>query len=256
MKSVLSWELLSGGKVYIILFLIFLLIYVAADYPPRKVGGLAWYDPSTTTRPKGDVRSVLEIGWGMGELWQFSFPVVIALAVYLFSYDVGQGLLRTYMLSQVSRTTLFVGKLAAMFIAIFLPMVVSGAFLLALADPTLFLKDPLLVWGDLGLRLLLYLLMMYLMIGFSVLPAVAFKKPLYAFVTPFVVLYALQRARLPEPVPSFIPPVPFLYYENPYDLDLYFRGLARFWGDAWPSLTIATIMLIAAYILFLKMDQP
>jgi hypothetical protein len=256
MRKVFPWELLSGGKPYIILLILFLLMYVATDYPPLGGGGVANYDPKIYPDPfkiedpyRGQVLQIgpaLDIGWNAFEVWWFSFPVVIALAVLLFSYDIDRGLLRTYMLSRASRTSLFIGKLAAMFVAVYIPLVVSGALILALADPTLFLADPLLVWGGLWLTLQGWALMMYVMVGFSVFSAVALKKPLYAFVTPYVAIYAIGMVRLPPEIGNLIPPRPFIFIDH----------VTRFWSDVWPSLATATALLVLSYIIFTRMEQP
>jgi hypothetical protein len=207
--------------------------------------------------PGFNVGSVLRLDWSAGQLWWFVFPVVIALAVLLFSYDIDRGLLRTYMLSQVSQTKLFIGKLTAMFVAVYVPLLVSGALILALADPALFLADPLFVWSHLWLVLLGWALMMYVMIGFSVFAAVTLKKPIYAFITPYVVIYALPSVPFPVDVRLYIPPESFidLYYINPFGQDA--QDIFRlFWSYAWPSIAIATALLALAYVLFIRMEQP
>lgn len=238
MSKVFSWELLSGGKPYIIFILLFLLLYTSTTYGPRIGDGWG-------------------LDWSPGQLWWFVFPVIIALAVLLFSYDIDRGLLRTYMLSQVSQTKLFIGKLTAMFVAVYVPLLVSGALILALADPALFLADPLFVWSHLWLALLGWALMMYVMIGFSVFAAVTLKKPIYAFITPYVVIYALPSVPFPVDVILYIPPVAFrdLYHISfgQYAQDLF---LLFFWSYAWPSIAIATALLALAYVLFIRMEQP
>lgn len=260
MRKVFSWELLSGGKPYIILLILFLLLYVATDYPPRRGGGVH-YDHEVHPDPfKFEyfyLGSVLEIGWTPNEIWWFLFPVIIALAVLLFSYDIDRGLLRTYMLSQAGRTSLFIGKLTAIFVAVYLPLLVSAALILAFADPTLFLADPVLVWDELWLKLLGWAVMMYVMVGFSVFSAVALKKPLFAFVTPYIVIYALGRVRFPYEIRCRIPPAAFIQFVHICLRSPAFRlDLLHAWNDVWPSLAIATALLILAYILFLKMEQP
>jgi len=250
-SKVFLWELKSGGKPYIMLLILFLLIYVATDYPPRKGTG-TYYEPYV------NLLSALDIGWSINEIWWFLFPVVIALAVLLFSYDIDRGLLRTYMLSQASRTSLFIGKLAALFIAVFIPLVVGGVLILAFADPTLFLSDPLFVLNGLWLRLVGWALMMYVMIGFSVFAAVLLKKPLYAFVTPYVVFYALESARIPMSIRTYIPPDSFIQFQfitpgNPaYLIE---HDLLAAWNFNWPCIAVATALLILSYILFIRMEQ-
>jgi ABC-type transport system involved in multi-copper enzyme maturation permease subunit len=249
--KVFLWELKSGGKPYIMLLILFLLMYVATDYPPRTGAG-TYYEPYV------NLLSALNIGWSINEIWWFLLPVVIALAVLLFSYDIDRGLLRTYMLSQASRTSLFIGKLTALFVAVFIPLVVGGALILTLADPTLFLSDPLFVWNGLWLRLVGWALMMYVMIGFSIFPAVLLKKPLYAFVTPYVVFYALQSARLPMSVAQYIPGGSFWLFQSVTPGSpaiLIQHDLLRAWELAWPGVAVATALIIISYILFVRMEQ-
>lgn len=248
MRRIFFWELFSGGKPYIILLIFFLLLYVAMDYP-SKSQGFAF----------GNLISVLDIGWYIGEIWWFLFPVVIALTVLVFSYDIDRGLLRTYMLSQASRTSLYVGKLLAIFVAVLIPLVASGALILAFADPTLFVANPLLVWSGLWLRLLGWVLMMYVMIGFSVFFAVILKKPLYAFVTPYVLFYAIQQMNIPASIVNYIPPLSFLQFQfitpgNP--TWLIEHDLLNAWNYNWPGIAVATLLFIISYILFVRMEQP
>jgi len=255
-RKVFLWELKSAGKPYIMFLILFLLLYVAMDYPPRKGGGVTYYDISA--QPNVNLLSALNIGWSLNEIWWFLLPVVIALAVLLFSYDIDRGLLRTYMLSQASRTSLFIGKLIALFIAVFIPLVVGGALILAFADPTLFLSDPLFVWNSLWLRLVGWALMMYVMIGFSIFPAILLKKPLYAFVTPYVVFYALQSARLPTNIAQYIPGGSFWLFQSvtPGSPAYLIRhDLLRAWELAWPGVAVATALIILSYILFIRMEQ-
>ncbi len=248
MRKVLLWELLSGGKPYIILLILFLLLYVAMDYPPEQTGFSFQ-----------NLIAVLDIGWSVGELWWFMFPVVTALAVLVFSYDIDRGVLRTYMLSRVSRTSLFIGKLLAIFVAVLIPLAVSGAIILAFADPTLFLSNPLLVWSGLWLRLLGWALMMYTIIGFGVFSAVILRKPLYAFVAPYAVFYAISKVSIPASIGGYIPPasfIPFQYITPGNPLDYIERGLLYAWHHAWPSIAVATALLVISYLLFVKMEQP
>jgi hypothetical protein len=261
-RKVFLWELLTGGKPYIILLIFFLLLYVAMDYPPREGGGVQYY-PSVTPDPFAletfNLHSAVDIGWYVGNIWWFLFPVIISLAVLLFSYDIDRGLLRTYMLSQTSRTSLFIGKLAAIFAAVYIPLLVGGALILVIADPTLFIANPLFVWDGLWLRLLGWMLMTYTMIGFSVFPALVLKKPLYAFITPYVVFYALSLISIPANIRAYIPPTSFLelqFITPGGPAWLIEADLRSFWKNAWPSIAVATIVLIISYILFVKMEQP
>jgi ABC-type transport system involved in multi-copper enzyme maturation permease subunit len=247
MKRIFLWELFSGGKPYIILLIFFLLLYVAMDYP-SKSQGFAF----------GNLISVLDIGWSIGEIWWFLFPVVIALTVLVFSYDIDRGLLRTYMLSQASRTSLYFGKLLAIFVAVLIPLVASGALILAFADPTLFVANPLLVWNGLWLRLLGWMLMIYVMTGFSVFFAVILKKPLYAFVAPYVLFYAIERMSIPNSIRNYIPPVSFIQFQaiTPgHPTWLVEHDLLNAWNFNWPGIAVATALLIISYILFVRMEQ-
>ncbi len=192
---------------------------------------------------------VIDVDWLAEDIWWFAFPVVLAYSISLFSYELDTGVLETYLLSSVKRSTIFTAKLSAIFTAILLPLL--GCLLLSypLADPLLFQHDPMGVYINLPPRLLLYASMLYIMICISVFSATVFRKPLYAFILPTVTLYILNMTGIFK---RYIPPSCFYYPPGfPCSLGVDVMTVIE---RSMPAIIFSTIMLILSYFIFNRKD--
>jgi ABC-type transport system involved in multi-copper enzyme maturation permease subunit len=185
-------------------------------------------------------------------LWWFSFPIISAYCVYMFSHEYDKGILRTYFLSCARKSTIFSAKLLAIFTGIFASFVASLLIAYPLADPTMFLANPLEVYVNLPRSFLIYASMLYIMIGLSVLSAATFKKPLYAFATPLAIVYTLNTTSL-DVIADYIPPTSFQALGGTIGLYTTEQFLRRF-NTVWPAVVASTIFLVVAYVIFSKRD--
>jgi len=251
--KVFKWEFLSGKRFYLILLIYFLLLFssgrlVSSKYvvEERRSG---FYIKEDVTPGR-----VIDIRWHTSSLWWFLFPVVLAYTVFVFSYELDKGILRAYLLSCVKKRTLFIAKLLSIILSLFIPLVACLLIVYALADPQLFMVDPLEVYVNVPRRLLLCALMLYTMMGIAILSSIIFKRPLYAFGIPMAVIYVLNIVSL-RGISDYIPPRCYsrLSYSESIGL-VPTEALINALRIAIPSLIASTIFLIAAYIIFIRRD--
>lgn len=245
---VFVWEFLGGKRLYMILLLYFLILFSSGVF----AAGLVDVEIETSRGRSLTPGSLIDIYQPPSDLWWFSFPVITAYAVLMFSYESDKGIIRTYLLSCTRKSTLFGAKLLAIFIGVFVPLISSLLIVYPIADPVIFYANPLEVYVNLPRRLLLYALILYTMTGFSVLSAVAFKRPLYGFAVPIAITYTLNNVSL-SVIGGYIPPRCYLMLTNPIGL----VPLGTFLGKmsmALPAFIASTIALIASYVIFVKRD--
>jgi len=254
LRRILWWEFRQGWRPYLLFLLYFLLLVYIANYEffievveirsAELVVRNDWLTPGTAIYAPYSV---------MG-LWWFLFPVVIGYAVLVYSYELDRGIIRAYLLSSVSRRTLFIGKLIYISVAILLPLTLATILIYALADTKMLSADPMEVFVNLPRRLLIYLTIFYITLGLAVSSSIIFRKPFYAFVIPLITLYVLNNLSIPV-LSRYIPPLcmaPWL--DDPYiyiiPLDAF---LSRFY-PLTPSITVSTLLLIISYIIFRRID--
>lgn len=250
--KVFIWEFLSGKRLYLVLLIYFLVLFSSGRFTSDS-----WtvevktpeYSINSTLTPG----SMIDVEWNASSLWWFLFPVVTAYAVFVFSYELDKGIVRTYLLSNVGKRTLFSAKLLSILFGLFIPLIASLLIVYPLADPVLFSSMPLEVYINLPRRLMIYASMLYIMAGIATLSSVAFRKPLYAFAVPIAVIYTLNTVHL-RGVSAYVPPkcypqhsgsiglIPIEYFLNELSMVL-------------PAVIASTIALITAYIIFARRDM-
>ncbi len=254
LRKIIWWEFRQGWRPYILFLLYFLLLVYIANYrffvevveirSARISISSDWLTPGTAINAPYSIRG----------LWWLLFPVVTGYAVLVYSYELDRGIIRAYLLSSVDRRTLFIAKLVYILVATLLPLILATIIVYALADIDMLLADPLEVFVNLPRRLLIYLAMLYIMLGLAVSSSVIFKKPFYAFVIPIITVYVLNNIGIPY-LSSYIPPrcieswfdTHFIYIIPLNDF------LARF-QPSLPSILVSTVLLIASYLIFRGMD--
>lgn len=250
--KVLKWELLAGKRFYLVFLLYFLILFSLGKYT-QDIQNVEWKTPDDYYIQPLTPGSMIDIYWKASDVWWFSFPVVIAYAVFTFSYELDKKILRTYLLSCVKKRTLFLAKLLSIQLGLFIPLIISLLIVYPLGDPILFGSNPLEVYVNLPRRLLLFASMLYIMIGISALSSIVFKNPLYAFAAPIAVVYTLNIAGLrvvSEYVPPQCYPVISLGSIGLVTNERFFSSLSM----ALPAVIASTIALIIAYIIFIRRD--
>jgi ABC-type transport system involved in multi-copper enzyme maturation permease subunit len=249
--KIFSWEFLAGKRLYMIFLLYFLMLFSSGLFLDEKVivetifQDIHEIDDFTP----GNLINMFQLP---SNLWWFSFPIISAYCVYMFSHEYDKGILRTYFLSCARKSTVFTAKLLAIFAGIFASFVASLLIAYPLADPTMFLANPLEVYVNLPRSFLIYASMLYIMIGLSVLSAATFKKPLYAFASPLAIVYTLNTTHL-DVIADYIPPTSFQALGSPIGLYTTEQFLRRF-STVWPAVVASTIFLAIAYVIFTKRD--
>lgn len=247
--KVFKWELFSGKRFYLIFLLYFLILFSLGQFA---------YGKTRVETELGSVRTLtpgnmIDIMWGLNDVWWFSFPVVTAYAVFSFSYEFDRGILRTYLLSCIRKRTVFLAKLLSILLGLLIPLIASLLIIYPIADPLLFASNPLEVYANLPRRLLIIVSMLYIMIGISTLSSIAFKKPLYAFAAPIAMIYTLNMAGL-RVVSEYVPPKcysPFTYMSIGLVAE---ESFCNNLSMSLPAVIASTIALIVAYIIFIKKD--
>jgi len=251
--KVLKWEFLAGKRFYLVFVLYFLTLFSLGKYTQdiRTV--------EHKTLDEYDIRpltpgTMIDIIWKARDVWWFSFPVVIAYAVFTFTYELDKKILRTYLLSCVKKRTLFLAKLLSIQLGLFIPLIISLLIVYPLGDPILFGSNPLEVYVNLPRRLLLVASMLYIMVGISALSSTVFKNPLYAFAAPIAIVYTLNIAGL-RVVSEYVPPQCLEIFDPTSSIGLltnehFFSSLSM----ALPAIIASTIALIIAYTVFIRRD--
>ena len=252
LSEVLKWELFTGKRFYLVFLLYFLVLFSLGRYNGDSQG-VEWNNPDDYYIQPLSPGSLIDIWWRASDLWWFSFPVVLAYAVFTFSYELDKKILRTYLESCVKKSTLFLAKLLSIQLGLFIPLIISLLIVYPLGDPILFRSNPLEVYVNLPRRLLLFVSMLYTMIGISAISSIIFKKPLYAFAAPIAIVYTLNIAGL-RVISPYVPPQCYpVITTRSIGLvpnELFFSSLSM----ALPAVIVSTISLMIAYIIFIKRD--
>lgn len=251
-SRIVSWEVFGGRKIYLILFIYFLLIFTSGVFGMNGIT-IRSLTPQWNISRDASPGSVIDLDWTASQMWWLLYPVVTAYTVYQFSYEVDKGIIRTYLLSRVRKSTLFAAKLLSLFISVILPTLVSLLVVYPLGDPILFMADPLTIYTNFPKRLLIYLSMIYIMLGFSIFFSNLFRRPIYAFATPILIVYVLNAAPV-EAIWEYVPPSSYMRLghivgvpENIF--------LSKF-TYVIPSIFLATVGIIAAFLIFVLRDYP
>lgn len=250
--KVLKWEFLAGKRFYLVFVLYFLTLFSLGKYPysiqsvEQRTTDYYFIQPLAPG-------TMIDIVWKASDVWWFSFPVVIAYAVFTFTYELDKKILRTYLLSCVKKRTLFLAKFLSIQLGLFIPLIISLLIVYPIGDPILFGSNPLEVYVNLPRRLLLFASMLYIMVGISAFSSIVFKNPLYAFAAPIAAVYTLNVAGL-RVISDYVPPqcyqdiipgsIGLLTNEN------FFSSLSM----ALPAIIASTIALIIAYTIFIRRD--
>lgn len=253
LSKVFRWEFLSGKRFYLVLLIYFLLLFSSGKFTSSsytvevRAPGFSKHEPLTPGR-------MIDVWWDASSLWWFLFPVVTAYAVFVFSYELDRGILRTYLLSSVEKRTLFSAKLLSIMLGLFTPLIASMLIVYALADPHLFALNPLELYVNIPRRFIMYASMLYTMVGIATLSSIAFRKPLYAFVVPLTVIYTLNMVSL-YGISAYVPPqcypdIQLLGSIGLAPIEYFLNKLST----ALPAVVASTIALITAYIIFIKRD--
>jgi hypothetical protein len=252
-RKVLKWEFLAGKRFYLVFVLYFLTLFSLGSYT-QGIQNVEHRTPDEYDIRPLTPGTLIDIVWEASDVWWFSFPVVIAYAVFTFSYELDKKILRTYLLSRVKKRTLFLAKLLSIQLGLFIPLIISLLIVYPLGDPILFGSNPLEVYVNLPRRLLLVASMLYIMVGISALSSTVFKNPLYAFAAPIAIVYTLNIAGL-RVVSEYIPPQ--CYQDIIPDLPIGLLTNEDFFSSlsmALPAVIASTIALIIAYTIFIRRD--
>ena len=252
LSRVFIWEFLSGKRFYLALLIYFLVLFSSG-----RLTSESWTvevkDPGYFSKEPLTPGSMIDVWWDASSLWWLLFPVVTAYAVFMISYELDKGILRTYLLSNVEKRTLFSAKLLSILLGLFIPLIASLLIVYALADPVLFSSIPLEVYVNLPRRLIVYASMLYIMSGIATLSSVAFRKPLYAFAVPITVIYTLNIVRL-RGISAYVPPQSYPQLQGSIGLmpiEYFLNELSM----VLPAVIASTIALITAYIIFVRRDM-
>jgi ABC-2 family transporter protein len=192
----LRTDLFQGRKVFFAIPIFLAVTYSAGRFLPSLIPL-----PYTVTSP--NLADLFSPSLSPYNDWLNVFPVVVALAAYSFSYERDGRVLRSTMLNPIGVRTLFFAKLTSMVFVVEVPIALGILFTLAQFDPSLLASSPLTVLQNAPDWLLVYFLYGLIMIGFAILPAVFFRKPVYAFVVPifFVLLIGTEGFGLRDYLP-------------------------------------------------------
>lgn len=250
--SVFRWEFLSGRRFYLVFLIYFLVLFSSGTFTSESWTVEVKY-PDYVSKEFLTPGSMIDVWWNASSLWWFLFPLVTAYAVFMISYEFDKGILRTYLLSNVGKRTLFSAKLLSILLGLLIPLVASLLIVYALADLMLFSSTPLEVYVNLPRRLLMYTSMLYPMIGIATLCSVAFRKPLYAFAVPLAGVYVLNMARLTG-ISAYIPPQCYPEFQGSIGL----MPIGWFLNElsmVLPTVVTSSIAIVAAYLIFIRRDM-
>jgi ABC-type transport system involved in multi-copper enzyme maturation permease subunit len=188
--------------------------------------------------------------------WLNVFPVVVAMVTYTFAFQKETRVLRSLLLNPISEKALFAAKLVAVLIVVLLPIELSLLVTFSLFQPGLAVTNPAGVFGNLLPWSTTYLLYGAVMVGFAVLPAVFFRKPIYAFILPlFVVLSILTEG---FGLRGYVPWTVWIENGTALLSDLTFGNgfdYSGFLNAALPSLVAALVLSIVAFLVFVRQDR-
>jgi hypothetical protein len=245
----LRTDLFQGRKVFFAVPIFLAITYGAGRFLPSLI-----QLPSGVSNP--DLADLFVPSLSPYNDWLNVFPVVVVLAAYAFSYERDSKVLRSTLLNPIGARTLFFAKLASMVIVVEGPIALGIFIALVQFDPSLLASSPLAVMGNAPYWLLVYLLYGLVMIGFAVLPAVFFKKPVYAFVVPIFIILLIGtegfglRDFLPWQIWTVQATLPLsgLNFQGSFDV-------SSFFSSALPVLAFAFILGVISAIDFGIQDK-
>ena len=177
----LRTDLFQGRKIFFAVPIFLAITYGAGRFLPSLI-----QLPSGVSNP--DLADLFIPSLSPYNDWLNIFPVVVVLAAYAFSYERDSRVLRSTLLNPIGAKTLFFARLTSMVIIVEVPVTLGILLTLVQFDPGLLASSPLAVMDNAPYWLLVYLLYGLVMIGFAILPAVFFRKPVYAFVVPIFII--------------------------------------------------------------------
>lgn len=245
----LKTDLFQGRKVFFAIPIFLAIAYSAGRFLPSLL-------PLSSTITSPDLADLFSPSLSPYNDWLNVFPVVVALAAYSFSYERDSRVLRSTMLNPIGARTLFFAKLTSMIVVVEVPVILGILLTITQFDPSLLAKSPLVVLQNAPEWLLVYLVYGLVMIGLTILPAVYFTKPVYAFVVPiFIVLLVGTegfglRGLLPWQIWTIqgTSPLSSLTFQGGFDI-------GAFVGAALPVLAFAFVLGLLSVIAFSVQDK-
>lgn len=240
--TLLIWELFSTKKILFSFPIFFAIMYSGAAFVPSSI--IAGSSVSKTP-----VWNIINPSNMPTKDWIILFPIMVALAAYTFSYEKDNLVIRSIMLNPVSAKNVFAAKLVSMIIIFLIPAASAFALILFLFDPVLFTTSVLAVWHNLWIWITLYFLFGFLMIAYSILPAVVLRKAVYAFVIPIFVSFLFETENFG--VQSYLPSNVWLTHATgQLTATAGSFDWSNFLGAAAPSIFLGILLLLFAFIIF------
>ncbi len=191
--------------------------------------------------------------------WLNVFPIVVVAATYTFAFQRETRVLRSLLLNPVREASLFAAKLVAILVVVLLPIEACIAITFFLFQPGLAISDPTTVFGNLLPWSVVYLLYGAVMVGFAVLPAVAFRKSIYAFIVPLFVVFAILTEGFG--LSGYAPWTVWAVWANPGTGALSYLTFGNgfdysaFFHSVLPNLAAASLLGAAAFLVFTRQDR-
>ncbi|MGA1976068.1 MAG: hypothetical protein ABSG92_10580 [Conexivisphaerales archaeon] len=243
--SLVSWEFVQGRKGLISLLVFLVLAYSSFGFNPdiRVLGTSLSLGQSITQLLHPTVMPIKD--------WTNIYPIVAAAAAFTFAYEKDRLVLRSTLLNPIRSSTVFLAKAVSLLLTVLIPVVASTLITLALYDPGVLLKYPSYVFGNAWIWISLYALLFSIMLGFCLLPATYFRKPVYAFIVPVLAYFLVETEGFG--VGNLLPSVVFQTVGTGPLSNLI--GEVRFdWlpllDDAFPSMVLASALAVLAYLCF------
>lgn len=183
--TLISWEL-SQSKALISVLILTILLYSGGAFVPTL------HQLGSDAQALSQLPNLLNPSLLANKDWTNIYPIVAAAAAYSFSYEKDKMILRSVLMNPVRSSSVFVAKALSLALMLFVPVVVAFALTIALFVPPLLLQYPLVIFGNLLTWVEMYLLFFGLMLGFCLLPAVYFRKPIYAFIVPVLAYFVIE----------------------------------------------------------------
>ena len=243
-----KWEIFTKRLYLVSLPVFFALFYDAGTFEPKivEVGS----ENTATFR----VADLLVPSLSPFSDWTILFPVVVAATAFLFAYEKDNLSLRSTLLNPVRSSTLFASKVVSVFLVVALPTAAAVALTIAMFDPALLLSSPTILFGNTWIWIGLYILLEFMMIAFSLLPAVLLRRPIYAFIVPVFVYFLISNDGFG--LQSFNPAGVWLDFSS----QLGITGAAALdWGNflahAYPSLILSLVCFLLSFVMFQVKDR-
>jgi ABC-type transport system involved in multi-copper enzyme maturation permease subunit len=246
--SLIGWELFGSRRVYLALMVLLATMFSAGAYNDEVVlfNSPVGYSPkpadllAPTLSPTTD--------------WLVTFPVIVAACAYSFSYERDSRVMRSVLLNPLGSARLFGAKALSVFLMALVPTAGAIAATIFMFDPLLSVREPLVVWANLWLWLVIYVLQICVMLGFAILPAVIFKKAFYAFVIPifgYFLVYS-EGFGITGRLPSL---VWLAAVQSLAGYEIYFFSLRGVLLSFAPSLAVALACFLAAFFVFERQER-